>query len=94
MAAREAKKLETAAGSESGTDDATRTPEPPKKKPKLDLPSSSGKLVKQHPPPTKPKPDDRPDGVRLKRQPRSPRVSQVTVSKMSVKSKPVEKRRG
>ena len=92
IAAREVKKLETVADSESETNDVTRTPKPPKKKPKLSLPSSPGKLVKPRPPPTKRKADDQPGGVRLKRQPRSPKASQVTDAKTSTKSKPVYKR--
>jgi len=63
MAAREAKKLGTAADpSVSETNDAARAPEPPKKKPKLSLLSSPGKLVKPHTQPTRRKPDEVPSG--------------------------------
>ena len=90
IAARAAKKLETKAGSESETDELVRTVEPPKKKPKLDLPSSPGKSVKPHPPSTKHKPDAGAlDKAQFKRQHRSPKVSQAADSS----SQPIEKRK-
>ena len=90
IAARAAKKSETKAGSESGTDGLVRTVDPPKKKPKLDLPSSPGKSVKPHPPSTKHKPDpSAPNEAQLKRQHRPPKVSQAT----DLSPQPIEKRK-
>ncbi|KAF9646052.1 hypothetical protein BDM02DRAFT_3119272 [Thelephora ganbajun] len=53
MAARAAKKVEVKTGSESETSEVAQTAEPPKKKPKLNQPSSPGKSVTQRPPSTK-----------------------------------------
>ena len=90
IAARAAKKLETKAGSESETDELVRTVEPPKKKPKLDFPSSPGKSVKPHPPSTKHEPETGTlDEAQLKRKHRSPKVSQATDSS----PQPIEKRK-
>ena len=82
IAASAAKKLDIEAGSGSETNNAAQTAEPPKKK---------SKLVKQHPLPTKQKSDDRPDGP--KRQLKPLKEPQVTDTKPSAKSKPVEKRK-
>ena len=90
IAARAAKRLETKAGSESKTDELVRTVEPPKKKPKLDLPSSPGKSATPHPPSTKHKPNAGAlDEAQLKRKHRSPKVSQATDSS----PQPIEKRK-
>ena len=68
-----------------------RTTEPLKKKPKLKWPPSPGKLVEQHSSSTK---NDRPDGDRQRRQPKSPKESRTKDTKMSAISKPVETKRG
>ena len=94
IAARAAKKLESEAGSESETNDVVRTVEPPKKKPKLDLPSPPKKPVKPHPPATKLKSDAIiPKEARSKRQHAALKESQATDAKTNPKSQPVEKRK-
>ena len=89
IAAREAKKLGTTADSESETNDTARTPEPPKKKPKLGLPSSHGKLVKPHPRPAKRKPDEIPSGE----QHRPSKESIATNAMTNSKPQPVERKK-
>ena len=94
IAARAAKKLETEASSESETNDVIRTVEPPKKKLKLGLPSSPGKLVKSHPSPTKRKLGASiPDEARLKKQHKVSKEPQAVDTKTNQKSQPVDKKK-
>ena len=81
-----AKKLEKRAGSESESNDVVQTVKPPKKKPKLQPPSSPGK---RNPLSTKQRPDDQRDGDAQRRRPRS--VGTLAVDKTNPKSKPREK---
>ena len=83
IAAGTAKKPKAKAGSESETSDITPTAEPPKKKTKLERPSSPGKLVEQTPLSTKPKSGE----IRLSR------GSQTTDAKANLKSKPTDKKK-
>ena len=93
IAIKTAKKLETEDGNTSKTNGIAQTIEPPKKKQKLERPSSPSKSTKQNPLSAKPQPDDRPDGDRLKRQPSFSKESRTTDAKANLKSKSGEKRK-
>jgi hypothetical protein len=94
IATRAAKKSEAESSDESEASDVARTAEPPKKKPKLNLPSSPGRLAKPHPPPIKRKPDTGiTNKTRSKTQHKPSKESQVTDEKAIPESQRVEKRK-
>jgi hypothetical protein len=92
IAARAAKKQQKTAGSESETSDVAPTPDPPKKKPKLER-SSPRKSVNQPPLPAKQTPGVALDKSRSRTQGTLPRESKVTDVKTKLRSKPEAKKK-
>ena len=88
MTAKAAKKLEERTGSEPEPNDAVQTIEPPKKKPKLQPPSSAGKQNRSS---VKQKPDYQLGEDLQGQQPVS--MKTLAVGKMNLRSKPAERRK-
>ena len=88
ITAKAAKKLEKKPGSEPEPDDVVQTVGPPKKKPKLQSPSSPGKRNRSS---TKQKPNCQFGKDSQEQQPGS--MKTLTVGEINPKSKPMEKRK-